>query len=294
MMLGVSMAVLALVLPTGDSSPLEAGARCAPAIAFAGTICTPGTPGRHPAVIVLGGSGGGDRLAPLAQRFAEHGYVGISVAYFGIGRLPATLDEIPVETVGSALDEVVRRDDVDPVRVAVFGDSKGGELALLAASTYPSIHAVVALVPSPFAWSGRGQDSSWTLGGRAVPYVPVDHRVRSDPYGAALRDQRAAIGRAMFHLERVQGPILFLAGDDDAVWDSASQSQIGIDYLRAHAHPYPDRYVHYAHAGHAFLFASEQRPQTAFGGTARGNLEAGRQAWTEIDDFLAAALQKKD
>lgn len=292
-MFGVAVLVLAAMVGAADAVPVEAGAQCAPATAFVGTICTPRTPGRHPVVVVLGGSGGGDRLAPLAERFAQHGYVGVSVAYFGIGRLPATLDEIPVETVGTALDAIALRDDVDRERVAVFGDSKGGEFALLAAAVYPAIRAVVGVVPSPFAWSGAGRGSSWTLGGRAVPFIPVDRRTRSDPYGSALRDHRAMIASAMFHLERVQGPILFLAGDDDAVWDSAAQSELGIAYLRAHAHPFADRYVHYPHAGHAFLFATDARPQIGLGGTARGNVEAGRQAWAEIDGFLAGALAAK-
>jgi hypothetical protein len=68
------------------------------------------------------------------------------------------------------------------------------------------------------------------------------------------------------------------------------ECELGIAYLRAHAHPYPDRYVHYAHAGHAVLFATEQNPQLRFGGTARGNVEAGQQAWAEIDGFLARTL----
>jgi dienelactone hydrolase len=289
-MLGVAMAVLAVAMRADGSPSAEADARCAPAAGFVGTICAPGLPGRRPTVLVLGGSGGGDRLAPVARRFAEHGYVGASVAYFGIAPLPRTLDEIPVETVGTAIDALIARDDVDPHRIAVFGDSKGGELALLAASTYPALRAVVGLVPSPFAWSGMARGASWTLGGRPVRYVQVDRRVRGDPYGAALRDHRGAALAAMFPLERVQGPLLLLAGDEDAVWDSPSQCEIAIAYLRAHQHPYPDRYVHYPHAGHAFLFATEQRPQVTFGGTARGNVEAGQRAWIEIDDFLARAL----
>jgi dienelactone hydrolase len=266
-------------------------AQCAPAAAFTGTICTPAGGGTHPAVIVLGGSGGGDRLAPIARRFAEHGYVAASVAYFGAPGLPRTLDEIPVETVGNALNTIAWRDDVDGQRIALFGDSKGGELALLAASVYPTIHAVVALVPSPFAWSGANGGSSWTLGGRPVRYLALDRR-RRDPYATALREHQATVGSLMFHLEDVRGPVLFLAGGDDAVWDSATQSELGLAYLRAHGHAYPDRSVRYPRAGHAFLFATEARPLTAFGGTARGNVEAGAAAWIEIDDFLTSAFAR--
>lgn len=287
---------------------------CTAATAFVGTICTPATPGPHAAVVVLGGSGGGDRLAPLATRFAEHGYVAASVAYFGAEGLPRTLDEIPVETVGSAVAAIAQRPDVDPSRIGLFGDSKGGELALLAASTYPAIRAVVGLVPSPFAWSGAGTGSSWTVGGKPVPYVQLERRARSGPfragagaapvemravYAASMQLHRTMIGAAMFHLENVRGPILLLAGDDDGVWDSPAQCEIGMAYLRAHVHPYADEYVHYRNAGHAFLFATPERPlvessrgavRGVLGGTPRGNVEARDQAWTTIDDFLAHAL----
>jgi uncharacterized protein len=281
-------------------------ASCMPATAFVGTICTPGTPGAHPAVVVLGGSGGGDGLARVASRFAERGYVGASVAYFGAAGLPRTLDEIPVETVGAALDAVASRSDVDPARIALFGDSKGGELALLAASQYAKVHAVVGVVASPFAWSGAGGGSSWTVGGKPVRYVQLDRprmmrgagtfEMRT-VYDAAMESRRAAIPSAMFRLENIQGPVLLLAGDADGVWDSPAQCRIGIDYLKAHAHPYADECVSYPNAGHAFLFATPQRPLVTgargggvFGGTARGNVTAGEQAWTKIDDFLAHAL----
>jgi dienelactone hydrolase len=283
-------------------------ANCTPATGFVGTVCTPGTGGTHAAVLVLGGSGGGDGLARVASRFAERGYVAASVAYFGAAGLPRTLDEIPVETVGSALDAVASRADVDPARIGLFGDSKGGELALLAASHYPKVRAVVGVVPSPFAWSGAGGGSSWTVGGKPVPYVqldrlramrggaglPVDMRAS---YAASMQVHHAAIPSAMFHLENVRGPILLLAGDADGVWDSPAQCRIGIDYLKAHAHPYADECVDYPDAGHAFLFATPQRPLVAgargggvFGGTAHGNVAAGEQAWAKIDDFLAHAL----
>lgn len=302
-------AIVASVGSLSFAAPSET-VSCTSAAAFAGTICTPAAPGVHASVLVLGGSGGGDRLAPLAKRFAEHGYVAASVAYFAAGGLPRTLDEIPVETVGSALDAIARRPDVDPQRIGVFGDSKGGELALLAASLYPAVRAVVGIVPSPFAWSGAGGGSSWTVGGKPVPYVPLERRggmMRRGGGSGASFEMRAVydesmqlhaglVRAAMFHLENVRGPILLLAGDADGVWDSPAQCRLAMDYLKAHAHPYADEFVDYPNAGHAFLFATPQRPQLSgpgggsLGGTARGNVAAGEQAWTKIDDFLTRAL----
>ncbi len=293
---------------------------CSKATAFTGTICTPQGGARHPAILLLGGSEGGDIMAYSAPRFAQAGYVAASVAYFGLPGLPQTLEEIPVETVGKALDAIVARSDVDPNRIAILGGSKGGELALLAASVYPQIHAVVADVPSPFAWQGipRGPAaprSSWTYRGKPLPYVPFSSRmgelfaaafssngpldVRAG-YDAAMEVNGAMIPAAMFHLENVRGPILFLAADDDQVWDSVAQSQIGMQYLKAHQHPYDDLYLHYPGAGHLFLFATQQMPFTQvpmgggvtmlLGGSAQANVQAAQQAWPRIMSFLSSAL----
>jgi dienelactone hydrolase len=101
----------------------------------------------------------------------------------------------------------------------------------------------------------------------------------------------------MFALEKIQGPLLLLAGDDDGVWDSRAQCELAMAYLRSHPHPYADEYVHYAHAGHAFLFATAERQPQALhggqlGGTPRGNIDAAEHAWAKIDEFLDRALRK--
>jgi dienelactone hydrolase len=295
-----------LALALAFAEPVPAVATCSAAAAFVGTICTPAGAGAHPAVVLLGGSEGGDHARGIAARFAARGYVAASVAYFGLGGLPDSLQGISVETVGLALDAVAKRPDVDAAHVALFGTSKGGELALFAASMYPQVHAVVAVVPSPFAWQGAGFGSSWTVGGRPVRYVPLDRPSRTtrigfgaafdmrSVYDASMRLHRGAIAGAMFALEKIQGPVLLLAGDDDGVWDSPAQCEIAMAYLRSHPHPYADEYVHYAHAGHAFLSATAERPRAEprFGGSPRGNVDAGENAWAKIDEFLGRALME--
>lgn len=314
--------MFALVLASiiGVSSALPAASGCAAATAFTGTICTPKTAGKHPAILILGGSEGGDMMRFAAPQFADAGYVAASVAYFGAPGLPSQLAEIPVETVGKALDDIAKRADVDPTRIALFGVSKGGELALLAASTYPQFKAVVADVPSPFAWAGIPQGpgpvgSSWTLGGKPVPFVPygakmrdvnMDAFVNHKPldlrigYEASLQEHAADVPAAMFHLERIAGPVMMVAADDDQIWNSVAQSELGMQYLRDHHHAYADTYGHYAGAGHLFLFASPERqvnqvqmgPVTLLmGGTPAGDQAAQRVAWPKILQFLGAALK---
>ena len=254
-----------------------------------------------------------------APQFARRGYVAASVAYFKEPGLPQELVNVPVETVGKALADIAKRPDVDPNRIAIMGLSKGGEFALLAASTYPQIHAVVADVPSPFAWQGIAQGaepdaSSWTVGGKPVPYVrytaemgqifanaftegtPLDLR---EGYEAARRQNAAQIAGAMFHLEKIRGPVLFVGADDDRIWNSDEQSQMGLAYLQAHHHPYADRYLHFG-GGHIFLFSSPSNPLTQaplgpltllLGGTAATNVASAKQAWPQIFGFLDRALQ---
>jgi dienelactone hydrolase len=269
---------------------------------------------------LLGGSEGGDMMSHAAPLFAQRGYVAASVAYFGAPGLPQTLENVPVETIGKAIADVAARPDVDANRIAVLGLSKGGELALLTASLYPQIHAVVAAVPSPFAWQGIGQGpgapvSSWTFRGQPLPYVPYGTAMGAQfgaamathapidlrkGYDASYEEHRSDVPAAMFHLENINGPVLFVAAGDDGIWNSPLQSQIGMEYLREHHHPYADRYEQYPGAGHIFLFSAPDRPMTTapmgpftllLGGTPQANAQAREEAWPKIFAFLNQALR---
>jgi hypothetical protein len=311
--------LLANSAPSPAPSLAPAGYDCNQASTFTGTVCAPTDGKKHAAVLMLGGSDGGDSMAREAALLAKDGFVSASVAYFGAPGLPQSLDEVPVETVGTALAEISKRSDVDPQRIALFGVSKGGELALLAASIYPQIHAVVAAVPSPFAWQGipNGRQSavasSWTVAGKPVPFVPYGPEMAAifsaaysqqtpidmaPGYVAAMKDT-AAVNRAFFHLENIQGPILFLGAGDDRIWDSTAQSQLALAYLKAHNHRYAEEYLSYPGAGHLFLFATPAFPLVEapfgggltiqFGGTAKANVAAGVDATAKVHAFLEKA-----
>jgi dienelactone hydrolase len=306
-------AALTVLMPASPSN-------CSAAVGFTGTICTPSTSGKHPAILLLGGSEGGDQMRFAAPAFAKSGYVAASVAYFGLPGLPQTLQLIPVETVGNALAEIAKRPDVDPNRIAIFGISKGGELALLSASLYPQIRAVIADVPSPFGWESiptgpvSMPQSSWTIQNKPVAFVPYAAAMgqsigmsfaQNKPldlrpgYVASMQDGHA-VKAAMFHLENIRGPVLCLAAQDDQIWDSPTQCSIAMSYLQTHHHPYADASETYPAAGHIFLFSSADRPLTSatqngmsisLGGTAQANVAAAQRAWPEIFSFLASALQ---
>lgn len=61
-----------------------------------GTVFLPSTPGPHPAVMILNGSGGGMN-EPRAALYASHGYVAFALAYFKAPGLSDYISNTPLE-----------------------------------------------------------------------------------------------------------------------------------------------------------------------------------------------------
>jgi hypothetical protein len=98
-----------------------------------GTLFRPAAPAPLPAIVTLGGSAGGIS-EPAAALLSAHGFVTLALAYFGIEHLPAGIVEIRLEYGHKALRWLQRQQFVNPARIGVFGQSRGGELALLLGS----------------------------------------------------------------------------------------------------------------------------------------------------------------
>jgi dienelactone hydrolase len=126
--------------------------------------------------VLLGGSEGGlETGAARGMLLASRGYVTFAVAYFRAQGLPNQLTSIPLETVRQACIYLSRRGEVDAQRIGVIGSSRGAELALLAASMFPQLKAVVAYAPSNASWAALvsgPQQAAWTFNGQPVPFVP--------------------------------------------------------------------------------------------------------------------------
>ena len=264
-----------------------------------GTLFTPTGAGRHPAVIVVGGSEGGKTFTELrAALLASHGYDALALAYFGLPGLPHDLSLIPLEYFGTAIDWLSRQPTVDSTRLGFIGGSRGGELALLLGSRFPQLRAVVSIAPSSVAWSGISNTnpavifkSAWTAHGQPVPFlVPkISGKPAFDWYVDALATPAAR--QAAIPVERIKGPVLLLNGADDQLWPSPQMSKQIMARLRAHRHPYPDEHVSYPGNGHVIQLPNEPTselvpPGFPNGGTPVGAARAARAAWTVTFRFL--------
>lgn len=273
---------------------------------------------RDASVMVLGGSQGGlDEQDAIA--FAKAGFIALALAYFGEGSpLPRALVELPLEYVRLAIEWLRSQSEVAGQRVGLVGRSKGGELALQVAATYPEhVSAVVGYTSSPVVWQGLPADrrgwretpkSSWTLDGNPVPFLPfAKPRARSLPrfvasmisgnvalrpmYERALADTEAR-ERATTPLEQIAGPILLISGTDDQLWPAPMLGELTMARLASHQRPFPDQHLTYEGAGHLIGVPGHRAIRTGrfdVGGSPAIDAQASEDAWPRVLDFLEAA-----
>lgn len=130
-------------------------------IRLAGTLTRPNEPLRHPAVVLVSGSGAQDRdesafghrpFLVLCDMLTTRGFAVLRFDDRGVGGstgdvYQATLDDLAGDVV-AAVDYLAARPEIDPDRIAVVGHSEGGLVALLAADMCPRI-ARVAMLATP-------------------------------------------------------------------------------------------------------------------------------------------------
>jgi dienelactone hydrolase len=265
---------------------------------------------RVPGVVVIGGSEGGESAADVAALLASSGMAALSLAYFGAAWLPPQLAEIPLEYFARALDFLGAHPRVKSNTLGFVGTSKGAEAALLTAAVDRRVRAVVAYAPSSVAWScicSQQERSSWSFRGRPVasvpqlreptptepPGVPTRPAVR---YRARLRDS-VAVAAASIVAERINGPVMLIAGGADDLWPSAEMARALRQRLAGSPGRRGDTLLVYADAGHLigkyYLPAGSTRiagGRIETGGTARANARAQADAWPKVVAFLQRVL----
>ena len=245
-------------------------------------------------LVVAGSSGRVD--ADRARLFADLGCLAESIRWFGgPGQHPGPW-EIPLETFIERVEDLKRSCD----RVHIVGLSFGAEAALLCGAHSDRIASVIAFAPTDVVWAGYNQEretSHWTLGGRSLPYVPMDwsdHRAEPIPRFRPLYEQSRVtfadrVPAARIPVERIKQLIL-VAGGDDQVWPSvdhahrieAARTAAGLSTLVITS---PD-------AGHRPILPGEAEVAAGAAMQRGGNPDAdrrlGEQAWRVITGIFGS------
>jgi dienelactone hydrolase len=232
-----------------------------------------------PAVLRLGGSGGGLQWEVEASLLASHGYPTLALAYFGVPGLPGELKNIPLEYFESALRWLGQQPGVDPSKLIVQGGSRGAECALLLGTVYPElVHGVVSYVGSSLVWGTQytvsgphdPPEASWTLAGKPVPFAT----------GSGVDPE------AVIPVEKIAGPIFLVGAVLDDVWPSANFANEIVARLRQHQRTDYASLVYY-NAGHAVGAAVPNVAVGAWGGgTLAGDAQARADSWPKLLAFL--------
>ncbi len=223
-------------------------------------------PAPKKAVILLGGSEGGKGWSNDPQRvmrLVQEGYLVISLAYFRAEGLRSHQRRIPLEYCAAVFDWLAAQKGIVPNDYAVIGASRGAELALLLASRYPQVTAVVALAPSSVVFPGpptnpfdalTGQHSAWSCEGREVPFVPMPYSLTTvkgllthkmtRAFEAALRNT-PAVAAAAIAVEKANASILLLSFTRDQIWPSTPMALQIMDRLSAANFPLPYQHIAY-------------------------------------------------
>jgi len=255
-------------------------------------------------VLLLTGSGGGYPEEVSARDLARAGYPVLAIAYFRDyeGNPPEleqkALHDVPLEYLFRALDWLEARPEVRRDRIAVMGESRGAELALMIGALRSDVAGVIAFSPQELRWGAVGGDgAAWTLNGVALPYAKTVYN-RATPmsqFTDVLDGPADARNAAAIDVEHIHGPVLLISSRADAMSPSARMANDIEARLRAHGFKYGIENVQYENASHLLMGfgpgVTEIRVRNVFtmhfGGTAEGTETARNSGWARAKEFLS-------
>lgn len=288
-----------------------------------GTLFLPATPGPHPAVMILNGSGGGIN-EPRGALYASRGYIAFALGYFKAPGLSDYISNTPLEYFRNGMDWLRRTQRPLGGFVALSGQSRGGELVLLLGSVYPQdVSAVVAYVPGAVVHSGQNaadpkvgrEGPAWLLGGKPLTHVWQDNKTATwapfddgpSPHRharailTALQDSEA-VERARIEVEKIEAPIIMLSATDDGAWPSSLYSKMVYDHLQDVGFQHDVQWIDTKDGGHSIVFPYVPTTQLVYahpvsgkintgGGTPQANAQSDEHSWAAVKDFLHNAVR---
>ncbi len=271
----------------------------------------------RPVTLIFGGSGGGmDFSRRAAALLASRGIPSMALAYFAYPGRPPELAHIEIEYFEKALRWLKARVGNEKASITVMGGSRGGELALILASLYPSeIHQVIARVPSHVVWAQGAP--SWVYQGSPLCHVPMLAVREIQAEFEMLRKKGAPIAltplfmkaislqdrqcqEAAIAVEKFNGRMLLISGEDDQTWPSTWFSDRVVERMQAHGKGGQVRHLKYPGAGHGIpipyfpatahdVIHPIEKNRFKNGGTDEGDAFAAEDSWMQIRRFIESS-----
>ncbi len=266
-------------------------------------------------IIFLGGSGSGLAVnSPIAAALASHGFNVLSLPYFNETGLPSGLSKIPLEYFERVFEWLSADPRTKCREIFILGMSKGAELSLILASRYKAITRVAALAPHAYCFQGINfrNASSWTYGGKQLPYIRIKNGwvfadmlrciLKNRPFGFAHTYSRAVNSaknrdEVRIRVENANAELLLIAGKQNNMWNSHEGCEQIIGTLREHDYPHRYELITYDDTGEPFYVpyvipAGESSMKMAprlvlsMGGTAEGNARSTSDSWFRVIEFF--------
>ena len=185
-------------------------------------------------------------------------------------------------------------------------------LMLVRCYSHRQLHlkAVVSLSGSAISFAGivPWSDSetlppAWTYKGQPIPYATPNNPVeialeclRMSNTGEGnpllkwyrhLASDPEIVKMATIPVERIQGPVLFISGQDDG--DVPSFSKIGVNRLAEHNHPY--EFIHLDYSGGTHAIGIPYVRVTISGRSAKAVAAASEDSWQNTKEFFMRSFQ---
>ena len=155
--------------------------------------------------------------------------------------------------------------------------------------------------------------SSWSLGGRPLPYIPfkatpeekeLEKKGELASFGKFFRDglaqaDPATVEKAAIPVEKIRGPILLVSGTDDQIWPAEEFCAAILARLKKAGFPHEVKHLSIDRGGHSsclpFLVTANRGmliDGDPSGGSPQADARGGYRSWAEILAFLHRHLDR--
>jgi len=271
-----------------------------------GRLFMPEVDSAKPLVIVLTGSNGGLQTGTAAM-IASHGIPALALAYSGIGDLPPTVEDVPLEYFEKAFEWIDNQPNLSG-EIFLHGTSRGAELALILGSYFPErINKIVGIAPSSVVLSA----DSWVYNDEPIlPAAPffIDmnndafafESTKDEPRSIRIHRERGLLlerdhfDAAAIPVENIQCPVLLISGGDDQLGPCSVYSELILERLEEYDSKIRCEHLNFPKAGHLIsepyfprcnVFCTEGMWMN-YGGTPKADELASRESWKRTIEFF--------